>query len=51
MSKSAKVVLRRVLINRDRWHSLIDVHLAPTSGGKADMLGDPSWADFVAKLF
>ena len=31
--------LGRVLINRDRWHSLIDVRLVPTSGGKADMLG------------
>jgi hypothetical protein len=39
VSKSAKVVLGRVLINRDRWHSLIDVRLVPTSGGKADMLG------------
>ena len=37
-------LLGRVLINRDRWHSLIDVRSAPKSGGKADMLGGPSRA-------
>jgi hypothetical protein len=34
----------------DRWHSLIKIRLAPTSGGKADMLGGQSRADIVAKV-
>ena len=36
--------LERVLINRDRSHSPINVRFAPTSGGKADVPGDPSRA-------
>jgi len=39
-----KLGLGRVLINRDRSHSLTDVRLAPTSGGRADVPGGPSRA-------
>jgi hypothetical protein len=50
VSKSAKVVLGRVLIN---WLNLIQSiksAIPPTSGGKADIAGGPSRADFVAKV-
>ena len=39
-----RAVLVGLLINRDRSHSPTDVRFAPTSGGKADVPGGPSWA-------
>jgi hypothetical protein len=44
LSRESDRLLGRVLINRDRSHSPIDVRFAPTSGGKADVPGGPSRA-------